>query len=49
MDMDHEEIKFTRPPDCNGWSWKQVIMGGLLGIAMAINRVANAIHETAGH
>lgn len=46
MGIETEEIHFKEPPACNGWTWKQVVMGGLLSIAMAINRVANAIIET---
>lgn len=36
------------PPQVAGWSWKQVVAGGLLAIAQAIYQVAQAL-EHRGH
>lgn len=37
--------ELTRLPDTRGVSWKQVVLGGLMHVATAINEVACAIRE----
>jgi hypothetical protein len=38
---DHFEL--TGLPDTRGVSWKQVVLGGFMAVAMALGRIANEI------